>query len=127
MTLGEYVDAVMKEKGLKALNVENNCNGAITDTYIKNILKGTATNLTVEKLQALAVGLETDEEALFRVARGLPPEPDLSEWPPESLSRAVKRIAGSTDFMRVIKRMLLMQPQQLKELWALIEKTFGGL
>jgi len=126
MTLAEYVDAIMKEKGLKPYQVEKNCDGAITDGYINNILKGKASNLTVEKLKALAVGLDTDEEALFRVARGLPAEPDDQAWPPESLSRAVNRIVGSREFIKILKRMILPGPLQLKELLAFIEKKFGG-
>jgi len=126
MTLAEYVDAIMKEKGLKPYQVEKNCDGAITDGYVNNILKGKASNLTVEKLKALAIGLDTDEEALFRVARGLPPEPDDQAWPPETLSRAVNRVVGSREFIKILKRMILLRPVQLKELLAIIEKKFGG-
>ena len=126
MTLGKYVDAIMKEKELSSTDVERASGNTISDGYVDNIVKETAKNLTVEKLKALAIGLDTDEEALFRVARGLPPEPDDQAWPPESLSRAVNRVVGSREFVKILKRMILLKPLQLKELLAFIEKKFGG-
>jgi transcriptional regulator with XRE-family HTH domain len=124
MTLGEYVDGIMKEKDLKSPEVEKRSGNTISDGYVDNIVKGKAKNVTVEKLKALAVGLETDEEALFRVARGLPPEPDDQAWPPESLSRAVSRVVGSREFLKIVKRMIMLKPTQLKELLAFIERKF---
>ena len=100
---------------------------AINDGYVDTIVKGRAKYVTVDesKLKALAIGLDTDEEALFRVARGLPPEPDDQAWPPESLSRAVNRVVGSREFIKILKRMILLKPPQVKELLAFIEKKFG--
>ncbi|MFZ4628237.1 MAG: helix-turn-helix domain-containing protein [Blastocatellia bacterium] len=42
----------------------------ITQSYISQIMSGTATNVTIEKLQALAAGLNRPEEELFDIARG---------------------------------------------------------
>ena len=42
----------------------------ITQSYISQIISGTASNITIEKLQALAAALNRPEEELFDIARG---------------------------------------------------------
>ena len=77
-TLGQYVARVMIEKRLKPEEVKKLSGGEITDGYIRIIVAERAKNPSVKKLQALARGLNVNEEQLFRVARGLPPE-DLED------------------------------------------------
>lgn len=42
----------------------------ITQSYISQIISGAASNVTIEKLQALAAALNRPEEELFDIARG---------------------------------------------------------
>ena len=71
-TLAQYVTRTIKEKGLKHHEVKENSGGRITDGYVRGIMTGSASNPSVKKLQALARGLNVDEDEIFRVARGLP-------------------------------------------------------
>ena len=69
--LSIYVETVMKEKRLSRRDVKLRAGGEITDSYVSGIINGTATNLSVQKLKALARGLRVSEMELIRVAFGL--------------------------------------------------------
>jgi transcriptional regulator with XRE-family HTH domain len=69
--LSRYVDRVMKEKHLSRRDVKLRSGGEITDSYVSAIISGNATNLSVDKLKALARGLRVREIELIRVAFGL--------------------------------------------------------
>lgn len=75
-TLAEYVTRIINEKGLKHQEVRKLSGGKITDGYVRAIMTGTADNLSVAKLKALARGLGVPEDDVFRVARGLPLDAD---------------------------------------------------
>jgi transcriptional regulator with XRE-family HTH domain len=68
--LSRYVDRVMKEKHLSRSDVKLRSGGEITDSYVSAIISGAATNLSVEKLKALARGLRVSEKKLVNVAFG---------------------------------------------------------
>lgn len=72
--LDQYVQRVLKEKGLSPSAVEQRSGGRISDSYIYSILSGNIGSLTVAKLKALALGLGVAEDEVFAAARGLAPE-----------------------------------------------------
>jgi len=72
--LSRYVERVMKEKHLSRRDVKLRSGGEITDSYVSAIISGIATNLSVDKLKALARGLRVREIELIRVAFGLSDE-----------------------------------------------------
>jgi transcriptional regulator with XRE-family HTH domain len=69
--LSRYVERVMKEKHLSRRDVKLRSGGEITDSYVSGIISGSAKNLSVDKLKALARGLRVREIELIRVAFGL--------------------------------------------------------
>ena len=69
--LGPYVTRVMAAKGLSPRDVAVNSGNRITAGYVTGIMKGTSANPSVDKLNALAVGLDVDLYELFDVACGL--------------------------------------------------------
>jgi transcriptional regulator with XRE-family HTH domain len=78
-SLGQYVRRVLKEKGLSYADVEERSEGAISDSYIGNIVTTTVGSVTVAKLKALARGLDVSEDEIFAVARGCSPA-DLRDF-----------------------------------------------
>lgn len=72
-SLDRYVRRVLKEKGLSYADVEARSQGAISDSYIGNIVTGSVGSVTVVKLKALARGLDVSEDEIFAVARGTSP------------------------------------------------------
>lgn len=73
-TLAEYVRRIMQEKQFTLREVQKLSGHKIADAYVANIVRGTARNLSVDKLKALAIGLGEPEETVFKVARGVPLE-----------------------------------------------------
>ena len=69
--LSEYVKRVMKLKGLTQKDVQRMSGNRITDGYVASITTGRASNLSVDKLMALADGLGVDSDELFHVASGV--------------------------------------------------------
>lgn len=72
-TLAEFIKTERKKRKLSAVDIERNSGGAISDSYISRIENGEVTNVSVEKLDALAKGLGVSDEDVYRAARGLPP------------------------------------------------------
>ncbi len=72
--LSDYVEHVMKEKHLSRRDVKLRSGGEITDSYVSGIINGSAKNLSIEKLKALARGLRVRQMELIRVAFGLSEE-----------------------------------------------------
>ena len=70
--LADYVRRVMKQKQLKLRDVERRSGGDITNGYISGIITGRINNLSLEKLKALAKGLDVDVHELFSAAMGEP-------------------------------------------------------
>jgi transcriptional regulator with XRE-family HTH domain len=78
-SLDRYVRRVLKEKGLSYAEVEARSEGAISDSYIGNIVTGSVGSVTVAKLKALARGLDVSEDEIFAIARGHSPA-DLRDF-----------------------------------------------
>jgi transcriptional regulator with XRE-family HTH domain len=69
--LSQYVRWIMQEKNLSRRDVKLRSGGQITDSYVSGIVNGTATNLSIKKLKALAQGLRVTERELVDTAHGL--------------------------------------------------------
>jgi transcriptional regulator with XRE-family HTH domain len=93
-TLSMYIKRIMEEKGLSLKDVEVMSEGKITDAYVSNIINGDASNPSVEKLKALAVGLSVDEDEIFNVARGI------------SQGRPIERKGGDPSHTRMILKLM---------------------
>ena len=72
-SLSEFIRRIISEEDLSQRQMVERAarrGFRITQSYISQIMSGTATNVTIEKLQALAAGLNRPEEELFDIARG---------------------------------------------------------
>lgn len=72
-SLSDYVLRVIAESNLTQTEVEIRAKQkgfSISQNYISKIISSAAQNISVEKLQALAAGLNRPEEEVFAVARG---------------------------------------------------------
>ena len=73
LSLSEFIQRILSEENLTLRQLVERAEQKgfkITQSYISQILNGTSNNVTIEKLQALAAGLNRPEEELFDVARG---------------------------------------------------------
>jgi transcriptional regulator with XRE-family HTH domain len=70
--LSDYLRRILQEKSLTGKDVERRSGGAISQSYVSQILNRGAGFLTTEKIKALADGLGVDPLEVFAVAAGLP-------------------------------------------------------
>ena len=104
MTLAEFVDLKMKEKGLTRLELERR--SGVTDSHIGAVLSGKTQNPSLNTLLALAKGLDVHPIEVFKAAAGVEEPEDT--WTPQSLVRA-------------IQKMLNLKPAKMKALKKLLE------
>jgi len=116
-SLGEFVSRIMKEKNLKAPDVARRSKGGLGETYITSIMKGEASNLTVEAIKALALGLGVDEIEVFNAARGVSHE----EWTAKTLIRTMEQIVDNDELGRLVKILSKQKPSKIKSLLKSLE------
>jgi transcriptional regulator with XRE-family HTH domain len=88
--LAEYVRKTRLGKRLSTIEVERNSGGKISDSYVSRIERGEYANVSIDKLDALAEGLQVTPEEIHRIARGLSPE-----GPKEKLEILAETFDGS--------------------------------
>jgi transcriptional regulator with XRE-family HTH domain len=115
--LSRYVRGVMKQKGLTQRDVELRSGGKITDGYVADILSGAAKNPSVEKIKALARGLDVNVYELFDVACGQF-EQSASERGSVALSQVAPfvemmlEIAESPELTKLVKEAIQLWPEE---------------
>jgi transcriptional regulator with XRE-family HTH domain len=92
--LREYLRSLAKTKGKKTgmpvAQIARQSGGRITDSYIFDIMSGKTKYISVDKLEALALGLGMDSVELFKITIGYTSSPD----PGLELAAILKIIAG---------------------------------
>src|SRR5437588_3425107 len=114
--LADYVGRVIKQKQLKLRDVERRAGGKITNGYISGIINSRIKNISLEKLRALAKGLEVDVYELFSAAMGEPrqladevssyAQPDLL-W----LLGIMQEIATTPELLKILHELVQMTPK----------------
>jgi transcriptional regulator with XRE-family HTH domain len=118
----------MKLKGLTQKDVQRMSGGRITDGYVASITIGRASNLSVEKLQALAAGLGVEADDLFHVACGVPDEPGAARKksrPPDALMilDTVQKAVVSPDVTEILHAVVRMSVEERAALLAFIKSS----
>ena len=119
MTLAEYVDRIMKERGLSAYEVEKRSGNQIADSYVVRIRQGKSKRPSVPKLKGLAKGLGVDYNELLEVAGGSQP---AKGWTAESLIHAVSKIMKSDLLTEAVQLLLNKSEQELKAVIAYLKR-----
>jgi transcriptional regulator with XRE-family HTH domain len=106
----------MKAKHLSRRDVRLRSGGGITDSYVSGIISGTAKNLSVAKLKALACGLRVREMELIRVAFQLSDEPVPQRVPDQShnllLLDITRKTVISNDVAEIVQEVIRLPPAQ---------------
>jgi transcriptional regulator with XRE-family HTH domain len=114
--LSRYVERVMKEKHLSRRDVKLRSGGEITDSYVSGIISGSAKNLSVDKLKALARGLRVREIELIRVAFGLSDERVPHRAADQShnllLLDITKKAVISNDVAEIVQEVIKLSPAE---------------
>lgn len=128
--LSRYVRRVMKEKSLTQRDVEVNSGGGITDGYVADILSGDARNPSIEKIAALARGLDVNPYELFDIACG-PLEKSAAARQTVSLPPVVPflemmlEVADSPELMKLMEEAIQLRPEE-RAVLLLSAETLNG-
>ena len=127
--LGDYVRRVIRQKQLKLRDVERRAGGDITNGYISGIINGRIKNVSLEKLKALAKGLEVDVYELFSAAIGDArplaeqgssySQPDVV-W----LLGIMQEIAASPELLKILHELVQM-PAKDREIVVKVIESIG--
>ena len=124
-TLGQYLKRIMSEKRLTMIDVQERSDRKITDAYIANLVKGIASNPSVDKLKALAVGLGEPEENVFKIARGVPldgsEEQNGEPWSAGGIVKAMELIIASPERTQILRELMQMPIRDLKAVLQFIQ------
>ena len=107
--LRKYLKKVVKEDKTPVAHIARASGGTITDSYIFDIMSGKTKHISVEKLQALALGLGIDPPELFKIVTGYTPADDTSQ-----------------DITQILRIILDMNPKERKALLTYLKKKQTG-
>ena len=124
--LADYVKRVINQKQLKLREVERRAGGEITNGYVSGIINNRIKNISLEKLKALARGLEVDVYELFAAAMDEPrqladevssyAQPDVL-W----LLGMMREIATSPELLKILHELVQMAPKDREMVVRVIE------
>jgi len=103
----EYVRRVMKQKGLKAVDVERNSGNKIDRSHVSKFMRGVETNPSANAMMALAAGLGVNGHEIFSAVTGCvldDSRPRLSEVL-EFLS-LVEKVAADPELVEAVRGMV---------------------
>lgn len=108
--LARYIARILKEKRLSLHDVQVMSGWTITDAYVGSIIRGRASNPSVEKLQALALGLGVDEDEIFRVARGMAGtsgrDRNADPWHSMRILRLMEQVVSQPDLKEILEEVV---------------------
>jgi transcriptional regulator with XRE-family HTH domain len=109
-TLSQYVERIMRQKGLNHADVERECNSKISASYVGRIERGDVTNLTTEKMVGLAEGLGVDPYEIFAVSYGKPPA-SQNYADVLVLLDTVQKLVMNPEVLEAVEQLLQMSPK----------------
>ena len=108
--LSEYVNRVMKQKGLTLRDVEQRSGKKITNSYISRVINGKVDNLTLESILALAEGLDVNPHDILSAACGVLPEGSTVD--PLLLTDILQKLLSSPYMTRIVQEWLKLSDKQ---------------
>lgn len=120
-TLSQYVQRIIKQKDLSLSDIERNCEKEMTASYIGKVANGVVTNLSVEKIIALAKGLDVDPYEIFAVSYGVPPG-DPNRPDAFVLMDIMQKLLGDPQLMEAVNFLVKLTPEQRKIFAKFIER-----
>jgi transcriptional regulator with XRE-family HTH domain len=121
--LRKYIREVMRQKNLRAIDIEARSDGEIKDSYISDILAGKTKTISVEKVNALAQGLGVDKVEVFKAASGDKVTYKSDDpWPGRVLMQTMQKIMDTPELTKIVKTLITLKPSKLKALLSQLEK-----
>jgi transcriptional regulator with XRE-family HTH domain len=102
-TLSQLVGRTIKQKRLKLKEVERRSEGNITSSHISKILSGDASNLTADKIIALATGLGLSPMEIFSTICGASPNYDAGLVDARILLDTMQKLVVNPRLMEMLR------------------------
>jgi transcriptional regulator with XRE-family HTH domain len=118
-TLSEYVNRIMRQKGLSQKEVAER-SGNIAKGYVSEIASGNVTNLSVDKLHALAKGLDVDVMELCAVSCGV--EYSATGFDPLVFLDLMQRVLANADIVEIHQNLLRLTKKERQAVLEVIRK-----
>jgi transcriptional regulator with XRE-family HTH domain len=115
--LSQLVKRVVQEKKLKLRQVEQKSGGKIARSYVSRIMTGDVRNITLDKLVALAHGLELDPHILFTAYYGRPPSStdesqEVLEWGAVEFVEMMREVVGNPKLTEIVRAATKLWPEE---------------
>lgn len=115
--LSQFVRRVVRQKKLKLRNVQEKSAGHIDESYVSRIMTGSVKNITLDKLVALARGLEEDPHTLFTAYYGHPPpaanEPqDVFQLDVPEFVSLMQKVSVNPRLIEIMKEAVHLRPEE---------------
>lgn len=113
--LSQLVTRVVRQKKLSLRQVQERSGGQIEKSYISRIMTGNVKNITLEKLVALARGLDLDPHMLFAAYYFRPRDPtgephDVIELSLTEFAALMQKVAVNPKFVEIVEEVVKLQP-----------------
>jgi transcriptional regulator with XRE-family HTH domain len=102
-SLTDFIERLLRQKGLSLHDVERNSDRAITSSYLSKITKGKIKSISVETIAALAKGLDVDPFDVFAAAFGKP-HPSEDEVDSLLLIDVMQKVVANPQLVKVIQK-----------------------
>jgi transcriptional regulator with XRE-family HTH domain len=115
--LSQFVKRVISEKNLTLREVEQKSGKQIARSYVSRIMTGDVQNITLEKLIALARGLDVDPHSLFTAYYGRPQSSidesqEVFEWSAVEFVEMMREIVGNPKLTEIVKAATQLWPEE---------------
>lgn len=113
-TLSQYVQFVIKQKGLNLRDIERNSGKEISNSYLSKIINQKVRSLTAEKIVALAKGLDVNPHNVFTAVCGQQPDSGGQQVSLDALLLIdmMQKITMDSQLMEALQEWVQMRPKE---------------
>jgi transcriptional regulator with XRE-family HTH domain len=114
--LSRYVRRTMTQKQLKVRDVELRSGGTISNGYVSGVMSGSVTNLSIDKLKALARGLGVDVHEILDIICGPRDRSrgnsslDAAQW--VEFLDFMQKVVASGELQEILKEAVLLSSEE---------------
>ena len=115
--LSQFVKRVIRERNLTLRQVEQKSGGKIARSYVSRIMTGDVKNITLEKLVALAGGIDVDPHSLFTAYYGRPQSStdesqEVFEWSAVEFVNLMREVVVNPELTEIVKAATQLWPEE---------------
>jgi transcriptional regulator with XRE-family HTH domain len=114
-TVSQFVDRVMRQKGLSARDIERNSGKKVDNSYVSKLLSGKVPNPGINSIIGLAEGLNINPHEILTAVSGQPP-PDGQQVSPDAMVVVdiMQKLVMDPELMEVLQEWMRLLPEDKK-------------